>query len=107
MKCLGCLLLQHAKDLMIAADTRSGGTFIFKDYNGRIQRALKDAEKDNDLIYHARVPDVKTLAVVGKAAVAKSTPPASPMSSNFTGNHYGLLEFKQTAYHISAMLLSF
>ena len=41
-------------------------------YN-KAERALADAKKDNDFIYHERIPDQKTLKPIGKAAVAKAT----------------------------------
>ena len=34
---------------------------------------LEQAKKDNDFIYHEKVPDVNTLAVIEKAVVAKPT----------------------------------
>ena len=46
-------------------------------------KAHQLAKKDNDFIYHERIPDFKSLAAVGKAAVAKALPVAKPMSANF------------------------
>jgi programmed cell death 6-interacting protein len=34
---------------------------------------LTDAKKDNDFIYHERIPEVKTLTSIGRAAVVKPT----------------------------------
>lgn len=48
-------------------------------------RALADAEKDNNFIYHEAVPDVKNLSAIAKAPVAKPTPLPSRLSSNFQG----------------------
>ena len=76
---------QHAKDLMSAAETRGGSAFVHQTWVNRIKRALEEANKDNDLIYHARIPDLSSLPALGKAPVAKPTPIASSMSSNFTG----------------------
>ena len=70
---------------MSAAETRGGQAFIFQKWSSRIQRALDEANKDNDLIYHARVPDLSTLPALGKHAVAKATDFAEPLSSNFQG----------------------
>ena len=42
-------------------------------YN-KAEKALADAKKDNDFIYHERIPDQKSLKPIGKAAVAKATP---------------------------------
>ena len=32
-----------------------------------------DAKKDNDFIYHERIPDVKSLTAIGRASVVKPT----------------------------------
>jgi programmed cell death 6-interacting protein len=45
-----------------------------KEWLKRTERALTDAKKDNDFIYHERIPDEKSLKSVAKAAVAKITP---------------------------------
>ena len=77
---------------MAAAETRGGYTFIFEDYFKRIYRALEEAEKDNNFIYHAKIPEQSALPAVGKAVVAKSTPfNAGNMSSGFTGINYKVL----------------
>ncbi|XP_076336080.1 programmed cell death 6-interacting protein-like isoform X2 [Tachypleus tridentatus] len=75
--------LQHASELMKAAETRGGTTFNFSDYVGRINHSYQEAKKDNDFIYHARVPDLKSLQPIGKAALAKPTPFPEKLSSNF------------------------
>ena len=70
---------------MSAAESRAGGEFLHTREKSRIGEALKSAKKDNDFIYHAIVPDVKSLPAIGKAVVAKPIPLAAPMSSRFTG----------------------
>ena len=70
---------------MSAAETRGGYTFIFDDYFKRIYRALEEAEKDNNFIYHAKIPDLGNLSSIGKAVVAKPTPYTEKQSANFTG----------------------
>ena len=57
-----------------------------KDWLKKVDRDLATAKKDNDFIYHERIPDEKALAAVAKAAVAKATPlpdrmgnPSSPL----------------------------
>lgn len=47
------------------------------------QRAYQAAKKDNDFIYHERIPDVKTLPGIGKAPLAKPLPVSHPMSRGF------------------------
>ena len=79
-------LLQHANDLMAASSQRGGTTFNFKNEQGKIQRELQAAKKDNDFIYHDKVPDVKTLDTIGKVTIAKPSPlPSSTFSDKFQG----------------------
>jgi len=73
---------------MSAAEVHSGSAFLFADIQKRLLRALQEAEKDNDFIYHARIPEVTSLMAISKAAVAKTTPVSSPMSSQFKGLLY-------------------
>lgn len=56
-----------------------------KDLVDKINRALTAAKKDNDFIYHDRVPDLKDLETIGKASLVKSTPVVVPLSQKFTG----------------------
>jgi len=70
---------------MSAAESHSGSSFLFTDIQKRLLRALQDAEKDNNFIYHAKIPEITALTAISKAAVAKSTPISSPMSSQFKG----------------------
>lgn len=56
-----------------------------KDLVDKINRALTAAKKDNDFIYHDRVPDLKDLESIGKASLVKSTPVVVPLSQKFTG----------------------
>ncbi|CAG5134687.1 unnamed protein product, partial [Candidula unifasciata] len=76
--------LQHAKELLNASKTRGGSTFIFQQEQGRVDRALETALKDNNFIYHDKIPDLKTLQPIGKAVVAKAAPVSQPMSAKFT-----------------------
>jgi programmed cell death 6-interacting protein len=67
--------LQYAQQLLAACQQRSGRPALggCADWVKRAERALVDAKKDNDFIYHERIPDVKTLPSVGRAAVVKPT----------------------------------
>ncbi|KAK0059367.1 programmed cell death 6-interacting protein [Biomphalaria pfeifferi] len=76
--------LQHAQELLAASQNRGGATFNFKAEQAKIQRALETATKDNNFIYHDKIPDLKTLQPIGKAVVAKAAPVAQPMSTKFT-----------------------
>jgi len=56
-----------------------------QDYINRAQRFLTEAQKDNDFIYHERVPESKNLEVIGKAALAKISGIPDHFSSSFKG----------------------
>lgn len=75
--------LEHASELFKAAQQRSGKPSYFQDYANKVQRNLTEAKKDNDFIYHERIPDVKNLTPVGKAMLAKSLPVPERLSQNF------------------------
>ena len=53
------------------------------DYIGSATNALAEAKKDNDFIYHERVPDPKNLPAIGKAALAKALPVPDRLSQGF------------------------
>lgn len=79
------LFPQHAKELLGASQTRGGATFSFRQEQARVDRSLETAQKDNNFIYHDKIPDLKTLQPIGKAVVAKPAPVSQPMSTKFTG----------------------
>ncbi|GMS88817.1 hypothetical protein PENTCL1PPCAC_10992, partial [Pristionchus entomophagus] len=56
---------------------------ILADQLAAIPKAHASAKKDNDFIYHERVPDVSTLPPLPKAAVAKALPVTHPVSPRF------------------------
>ncbi|CAG0880578.1 unnamed protein product [Cyprideis torosa] len=76
--------LQFALDLLKQAQSRSGVTGFFAEDIARIERSLQSARKDNDFIYHERVPDPKLLEPIQKMSVAKPTPMKEQLSTNFT-----------------------
>ncbi|TRY67905.1 hypothetical protein TCAL_03284 [Tigriopus californicus] len=69
--------LEHAKSSFNAGLSRGGNPEMChcKDWLKRTETALTAARKDNDFIYHERIPDTKSLEPVGKALVAKATLP--------------------------------
>ncbi|BFZ06266.1 hypothetical protein BsWGS_09305 [Bradybaena similaris] len=75
--------LQHAKELLISSQNRGGALFSFRQELSRVERALESAQKDNNFIYHDKIPDQKSLQPIGKAVVAKATPLSQPMSAKF------------------------
>ncbi|XP_078396231.1 programmed cell death 6-interacting protein isoform X2 [Cetorhinus maximus] len=76
--------LQHASDLVKTVASRYDEYINIKDLSDKITRSLTAAKKDNDFIYHDRVPDLKDLEPVGKATLVKPTPVSVPMSQKFT-----------------------
>ncbi|XP_063230755.1 programmed cell death 6-interacting protein [Bacillus rossius redtenbacheri] len=75
--------LEHAQELFKAAQLRSGKPSFFQDFANKAQRAYAEVKKDNDFIYHERIPDVKSLPPIGKAMVAKLLPVPERMSQSF------------------------
>ena len=101
MVLIGCISgeeiarLEYAQQLFTACQQRGGRYFNFfqffmnlvldcyfttrpslggcQDWAKRAERALTDAKKDNDFIYHERIPEVKALTSIGRAAVVKPT----------------------------------
>ncbi|XP_034455456.1 programmed cell death 6-interacting protein isoform X2 [Hippoglossus hippoglossus] len=73
--------LQHAKELV---KTPYDEYVSVKDLTDKINRALTAAKKDNDFIYHDRIPDVKDLEHIGKATLVKPTAITTPLSQKFT-----------------------
>uniref|UniRef100_F7BW97 Programmed cell death 6-interacting protein n=1 Tax=Monodelphis domestica TaxID=13616 RepID=F7BW97_MONDO len=76
--------LQHAAELIKTVASRYDEYVNVKDFADKISRALAAAKKDNDFIYHDRVPDLKDLEPIGKATLVKATPVHGPLSPKFT-----------------------
>lgn len=75
--------LEHSVDLFKAAQSRSNKSSLFEEYATRAQRRLNEVRKDNDFIYHERIPDIKNLEAIGKLNIAKLLPINNSLSSNF------------------------
>uniref|UniRef100_A0A3Q4BVP0 Programmed cell death 6-interacting protein n=1 Tax=Mola mola TaxID=94237 RepID=A0A3Q4BVP0_MOLML len=75
--------LQHAAELVKTVASRYDEYVSVKDLNDKINRALAAAKKDNDFIYHDRVPEIKDLEHIGKAALVKATTITPPLSQKF------------------------
>lgn len=78
------MALEHFK----TAQQRSGDLTTYQDYVAKSQKFLAEAQKDNDFIYHERVPDGKTLEPIGKAALAKISPLPERLSNSFKGTAF-------------------
>jgi len=95
--------LQYALELFTAAEKRAGYTIgCSKDWYKRSNNYLTEAKKDNDFIYHERIPEVGKLAPVGKAAVVKAT----EVPDRFFAQESDLFE-KLTPVHIQQALSAF
>lgn len=72
-------------ELFKAAQQRSNKPYLFQDYANKAQRNLTEVKKDNDFIYHERIPDIKNVVAVGRASVAKLLPLPEVFSIDFKG----------------------
>jgi programmed cell death 6-interacting protein len=78
--------LTQTIEILKQAQQRSGNPTFFADYVNKATRTLQQAKKDNDFIYHERVPEVSSLSPIDKVAsarLAKQLPVAERMSSHF------------------------
>lgn len=60
--------LNQTIEILKTAQQRSGSPQFFADYVNKAQRLLAQAKKDNDFIYHERVPEASSLAPVEKVS---------------------------------------
>ena len=67
------------------AQIKSNKLIIFQEYYNKATRNLTEVKKDNDFIYHERIPDIKSLSPISKACVAKLSLIPDKFSSNFEG----------------------
>lgn len=68
--------LTKALEFLKQSEQKGGQTLypsIFREYNRKTTTAYNEAKKDNEFIYHARIPDYSTLSSVGRANLAKAT----------------------------------
>ncbi|KRZ98118.1 Apoptosis-linked interacting protein [Trichinella sp. T8] len=72
--------LQYADELMVMAQEKLGpyANLLQTDL---IHKAYLAAKKDNDFIYHERIPNIKAVPPIGKLAIAKITPLSHPLSA--------------------------
>jgi BRO1-like domain len=79
------IFFQYALELFKSAQQLTGKTTFFQDHINRAQKALVESKKDNDFIYHERVPDAKSLPAIGKAPLAKTLPIPDRMGQSSKG----------------------
>lgn len=78
---------------MIKSGQQQSAKNLFQDYLIKAQRALVEAQKDNDFIYHERIPDLKALNPIPRATIAKPTPMPHHLSTNFQGSFDDIILF--------------
>ncbi|XP_048881865.1 programmed cell death 6-interacting protein-like [Brienomyrus brachyistius] len=76
--------LQHATELLKTVTSRYDEYVNVRELSDKTARALTPAKKDNDFIYHERVPEVRDLERIGKAAMVKPTAIQVPLSQKFS-----------------------
>lgn len=95
--------LGHSMELLKIADQRGGKEINVKPNLQLIQTALDKAKRENDYVYHDRVPEYKSLPLLDRAAAAKVTVIKFPISEDFRdlfvtlvpiAVHNGLQSFK-------------
>ena len=74
-----------AMELIKTAESRAGKELNMKPYVAKIQASYEKTKKDNEFVYHDRVPDFKTLPAIEPASLAKITPIKYPISEDFRG----------------------
>lgn len=63
---------------------------VYTDVMNKAVLESAEAKKDNDFIYHERIPDGKNLEPISKAIVAKSMSMPTKFSSKFKGIYFYL-----------------
>ncbi|MFT7816373.1 programmed cell death 6-interacting protein-like [Arapaima gigas] len=76
--------LQFAAELLKTMKSRYEEYISTKTLAEKVSRTLTAAKKDNDFIYHDRVPETRDLERIGKAALVKPTAIQMPLSQKFT-----------------------
>ncbi|KAJ0177559.1 hypothetical protein K1T71_006432 [Dendrolimus kikuchii] len=66
--------LQFAVEQLKGAQSRITHPGFLQEQVTKASRNLAEANKDNDFIYHERIPDVKQLEPISRAAIAKPLP---------------------------------
>uniref|UniRef100_A0A5S6QRD4 N-acetyltransferase domain-containing protein n=1 Tax=Trichuris muris TaxID=70415 RepID=A0A5S6QRD4_TRIMR len=77
--------LQYADELMAMAQEKLTGANaqLFHNESELIHKAYLAAKKDNDFIYHEKIPSIKSVPPIAKTVLAKTSPLPSQMSSKF------------------------
>lgn len=85
----------EAMESIKTAELRGGKELNLKPYITRIKASYEELKKDNESIYHDRVPDFKTLPVIESASLVKITPILYPISEDFRGLNLNFFIFNK------------
>lgn len=75
--------LGKAAELVKTAEQRGGKEIAIKSHLNTIQLAYEKAKKENEYVYHERVPDYMSLKPLERASLAKVTNVKFPISDEF------------------------
>lgn len=78
---------KKARELIKQAEQRGGKYVPVKQQTKMIQASYENILKDNELIYHERVPDFKQLPVIERANFVQITAIKFPTSVGFIGSY--------------------
>ena len=92
-KCIGeeIARLKLSVEMFENALSKSSKLSFHQDYCNKASGRLAEVTKDNDFIYHERIPDAKSLTAISRAAVAKVLPITDKFSSDFKDLFHDLL----------------
>jgi len=87
---------EKAIECLKAAESRGGAYFVqhFKTLLNKAVRLCDEAKEDNNFIYHARIPDYKSLDSISKASLVKPTPMPEKFRPNYSNPFEKLLPVK-------------
>ncbi|XP_055315725.1 programmed cell death 6-interacting protein-like [Sitodiplosis mosellana] len=74
--------LQYSTERFEAAKLHSGKPNLYEEFLFQAQQNLNESKKDNDFIYNATVPNMKTLVEPKQHQLAKVLPFTTPLSPN-------------------------
>ena len=60
-------------------------TLVLRANQEEVSKAAAAAHKDNDFVYHERLPDARTLEAVMPQPIAKPLPVTFPLTPDFRG----------------------
>ncbi|CAF0953792.1 unnamed protein product [Adineta ricciae] len=83
---LAVVRLNRAKELAdqaVSKSTMAALTPVIRANQDEISKAAAAASKDNDFVYHERLPDSKTLETILAQPIAKPLPVTFPLTSDF------------------------